>query len=84
MNKLNVENVSGIIIGETTHTARLIAPNGNEQMRENLSINESASAWGERMLSKIRSTVLGDGSMLSARPDIEGAIYGRGQWTVRI
>lgn len=84
MSKLNIENVSGIIVGETTHTARLIAPNGNEQMRENLSINESAAAWGERMLSQIRSTVLGNGSTLLTRPDIEGAIYGKGQWTVRI
>lgn len=84
MNKFNIENTSGVIIGETTHTARLVAPNGNEQCRTNLSLDESAEQWGSKMLEQIRETVLGNGSTLLERPDIEHAIYGKGQWTVTI
>ena len=84
MDKFNIENTSGVIIGETTHTARLISPNGNEQTRANLSLDESAEKWGFKMLVQIRETILGDGSTLSERPDIERAIYGKGQWIVKI
>jgi len=84
MSKFSIENTSGVIVGETTHTARLIAPNGNEQRRVNLSINESAEEWAIKILGDIRSSVLGDGSTLASRPDIEHAIYGKGQWTVNI
>ena len=84
MTKFYIENTSGVIIGETTHVARLIAPNGNEQTRVDLSIDESAEAWGEMALRQIRSTILGDGSLLSDRPDLERSIYGKGKWLVRI
>ena len=82
--KFNIENTSGIIIGETTHTARLIAPNGNEQCRAELSLDESAEQWGSKMLEQVRETILGDGSTMMDRPDVEQSIYGKGHWTVKI
>ena len=78
-----VENVNGVIVGEVAHRVKLIAPNGNAQAFGNISTTDNSAEWGNSELAKIRSSELGNGQLLSDRPDIEALIYGKGEWTIR-
>lgn len=79
-----VENVRGVIIGETSRRVALVAPNGNVQRQTDLALNDDPKEWGDKTKKELLSVKCGDGKPLSFYPEIAASIYGAGEWSLKI
>jgi hypothetical protein len=80
----NFDDVNGTIIGDILHKIALVAPNGKEQIKNNVDNEFDAKEWAENEKNRLLSEPCGNGKSLSSYPDIVEQIYGKGEWSLRI